>query len=146
MLLYGNYSNNTEKKVNSSEKPKSDSYFNPAKNSIKQTISGTLEILTLFDLTMSLNGNKKSGKLNVSSPSCEATIYFKDGNIVHADYYGMDGETALTNIFVKTDGQQDAQFIFEAEEDLGYNLPKTIDLPFQELLFKVAVALDHHRK
>ena len=145
MLLYGNNSNDTKKKVNSEEK-KSEQYFSPNRGAIKQTISGTLEILTLFDLTMSLNGNKKSGKLNVSSPNCEATIYLKDGDIVHADYYGMDGETALTNIFVKTDGQRDAQFVFEAEEDLGYDLPKSINLPFRELLFKIAVALDHHRK
>ena len=146
MLLYGDNPGKTEKKVNNGQKSSKESYFNPAKNEVKKTISGTLEILTLFDLTMTLNANKKSGKLNVSSPNCEATIYLKDGDIIHADYYGMDGEIALTNIFVKTDGHSDAQFIFEAEEELGYELPKTINIPFQELLFKIAVALDHHRK
>jgi len=121
------------------------SFSNPSQNSAKQTISGTLEILTLFDLTMSLNTNKKTGKLNIHTPELEAFIVFNQGNIVHADFYGKTGSKALAMIFIKTDGDARAQFMFEAEGELSPECPVSITMPFQELLFKIAVALDHHR-
>ena len=121
-------------------------FADPRQNSVKQTISGTLEILTLFDLTMSLNTNKKSGKLNIHTPQFEAFIVFDKGNIVHADYYGKTGSKALAMIFIKTDGNAQAQFLFEAENELSPECPVSITMPFQELLFKIAVALDHHRE
>lgn len=136
--------NNTLSDVNT---PNSNSSFSdPSKNSVKQTISGTLEILTLFDLAMSLNTNKKSGKLNITTSKFEAYMIFDKGSIIHADYYGRTGSKALAMIFVKSDGDSESQFLFESEEDAPIDSPVSITMPFQELLFKIAVALDHHRE
>ncbi len=122
------------------------SFSDPRKNSVKQTISGTLEILSLFDLAMSLNSNKKSGKLNIHTSKFEAYIIFDQGNIIHADFYGRTGSKALAMIFIKSDGDSEAQFLFEAEEDsIATDSPISITMPFKELLFKIAVALDSYR-
>ncbi len=141
MLLLNNTLSDVEIQNNNNT-----SFSDPRKNSVKQTISGTLEILSLFDLAMSLNSNKKSGKLNIHTSKFEAYIIFDRGDIIHADFYGRTGSKALAMIFVKSDGDSESQFLFEAEEGPMTDSPISITIPFKELLFKIAVALDNYRK
>jgi len=110
-------------------------------------ISGTLEVLTLFDLMMSLNQNQHSGKLYLRIDDEEAAVVVKTGELVHAEIAGLVGEKALMQIFFKSEDNNDTEFYFERIEDsdavAAYN---SIEGTTKEMLFKVAVELDHMRE
>ncbi len=110
-------------------------------------ISGTLEVLTLFDLMMSLNQNKHSGKLFLRIQDEEAAATLDQGELIHAEMLGLVGEEALVQIFLKSEETNDTEFYFERVEDSsslsGFS---SIQSSTKELLFKVAVELDHMRE
>lgn len=110
-------------------------------------ISGTLEVLTLFDLMMSLNQNQHSGKLYLRIDDEEAAVVVKTGELVHAEMAGLVGEKALMQIFLKSEDNNDTEFYFERIEDSeaveAYN---SISGTTKEMLFKVAIELDHLRE
>lgn len=113
----------------------------------KKTLSGTLELLTLFDLLLSLNQNGHSGELHISyRDSHKASIFLLEGQPCHAFVSGLSGETALIDIFIKADSDPNASFHFEASNHYFNPDNVTIKTKTQELLFKVALELDHHRR
>jgi len=113
----------------------------------RKTLSGTLELLTLFDLLLSLNQNGHSGELHISySDSEEASIFILKGQPCHALVSGLTGEVAIVDIFIKADNDPNASFYFEAANHFFDSDKVTITTKTKELLFKVALELDHHRK
>ena len=107
-------------------------------------VSGTLEVFTLFDLVVSLTQKENSGRLYVLLGDTESTMFFDKGRFVHAEFEGVAGEDAVVRIFAEADNYKDAEFYFEPSTSLqGSN---TIHSTVQELLFKVAVELDHERE
>ena len=118
-----------------------------------KNLSGTLEVLTLFDLTMSLSQNARSGRLNIyfhrEDPQelGEAAVVFRKGSLVHAQFANLTGEEALFRLFFRTEEADDAEFSFEAAEAPGGPPGEvTITTPVQQLLLKAAVELDHLRE
>jgi len=110
-------------------------------------ISGTLEVLTLFDLMMSLNQNRHSGKLYLRIADEEATVVLRSGEIVHAEIQAFTGEQALIQIFLLSEGTQDTEFYFERmTNDPSLDAFNSIKQSSKELLFKVAIELDHMRE
>ncbi len=118
-----------------------------------KNLSGTLEVLTLFDLMMSLSQNARSGRLNVyfhqedSQERREACVVFSNGGLVHAQFAGLVGEEALFRLFFQAEEVDDTEFLFEASapsKDPSKN-PVTITTPVQQLLLRAAVELDHLR-
>ena len=110
-------------------------------------ISGTLEVLTLFDLMMSLNQNKHSGKLYLRINEEEAIVVLRQGEISHAEISHFVGEAALIQIFLRSEDSNDTEFFFERLEDQqDLEVFRSIKLSSKELLFKVAVELDHMRE
>ena len=115
-----------------------------------KNLRGTLEVLTLFDLTMSLSQNARSGRLHVyfqDQEHGEACVVFANGGLVHAEFAGLVGEAALFRLFFQTEEVDDTEFLFEASapsQDPSKN-PVTITTPVQQLLLKAAVELDHLR-
>lgn len=110
-------------------------------------ISGTLEVLTLFDLMMSLNQNKHSGKLYLRINEEEAIVVLRHGEICHAEISHYVGEAALIQIFLTSEDSNDTEFFFERlEESQILSAYTSINHSTKELLFKVAVELDHLRE
>ncbi len=110
-------------------------------------ISGTLEVLTLFDLMMSLNQNKHSGKLYLRINEEEAIVVLRHGEISHAEISHFVGEAALIQIFLQSEDSSDTEFFFERlEESPSLNILNSIQQSTKELLFKVAIELDHMRE
>lgn len=110
-------------------------------------ISGTLEVLTLFDLMMSLNQNRHSGKLYLRIADEEATVVLRSGEIVHAEIQAFTGEQALIQIFLLSEDTQDTEFYFERmTNDPSLDAFNSIKQSSKELLFKVAIELDHMRE
>jgi len=113
----------------------------------KKTLSGTLELLTLFDLLLSLNQNGHSGELHISyRDSSEGSIFLLNGQPCHAIFSGLSGEAAIVKIFIQADFDPNANFYFEAANNYFDPDKITVKTKTQELLFKVALELDHHRK
>lgn len=109
-------------------------------------VSGTLEVLTLFDLIMSLTQNGRSGKLFLLIDDKEAVISIVEGQVVHAQFGDELGEAALKDIFFQSELTNNTEFLFEAKEPSEMSVPSvTIKASVKELLFRVAVDLDHFR-
>ncbi len=110
--------------------------------------SGTLEILTLFDLAVSLTSNAKVGMLHIRIVKEQGNIFFYKGSLTDANFKGLRGEAALLAIFAMADEyKSDTEFIFEPLE--LESLPpevSSIKTPIDKLLFNVAVELDHQRE
>lgn len=109
-------------------------------------ISGTLEVMTLFDLVLSLTQKRNSGRLYLLIGSVEATLVFEQGRFVHAAYQELTGEAAVLKIFLEAELRPSTEFFFEPAE---VHLPPggaTLHTSVQEILLKVAVELDHQRE
>jgi CheY-like chemotaxis protein len=110
--------------------------------------SGTLEILTLFDLAISLTSNSKIGMLHIRIVKEQGHIFFYKGSLTDANFKGLQGEAALLAIFAMADEfKSDTEFIFEPLE-LASLPPEvsSIKTSIDKLLFNVAVELDHQRE
>lgn len=112
-------------------------------NAIKA--SGTLEVLTLFDLVLSLSQGGKTGTLFVLLDTSEVRMFFEKGQVIGGMVEGMSGEAAIIESFRRANDLPSAEFFFEASAEPFHESFHTTNLAINELLLKVAVALDHHR-
>lgn len=107
---------------------------------------GTLEIMNLFDLLISFNQMRKTGRIIVNVGNTEALIYLQAGEVRHAEYGGANGEAALKQAFAETDLSPTSSFGFAgASEELVASLPLSIPSATSRLLLEIAVHLDHIR-
>ena len=107
--------------------------------------SGTLEVLTLFDLVLSLSQGGKSGTLFVLLDTSEVRMFFEKGLVIGGMIENLTGEAAIVESFRRANDLPSAEFFFEAASEPFHSSFHTMKLPINELLLKVAVALDHHR-
>ena len=63
-------------------------------------ISGDLSELSLLEIIQLININKRSGILSVAT----AQLYFRDGNIIKAEYDGEKNEKAINNLVKLKEG------------------------------------------
>ena len=106
-------------------------------------LGGTLEVLTLFDLVMSLTQNGRSGTLLLLVEDEEMSIRLQKGEVVHAAAGGRVGEDAFKHIFVQAELADHTEFLFKAADAAA--VKPTINKSVRELLFQAAVELDHKR-
>jgi CheY-like chemotaxis protein len=110
-------------------------------------LTGTFEVLSLFDLIVSLTHGQKSGDLCIQLASAEAKITIRSGRVTHATYQGKVGEDALLLTFTAVEKDQGAEFVLRGlhATDKAQSA-HTINTPIDQLLLKVAVGMDHHKK
>ncbi len=109
-------------------------------------VSGTLEVMTLFDLVLSLTQKRNCGRLYLLLGDTEALMVFQQGRFVHAEFGAHTGERAVLQTFLEAEKHPEAEFFFEPS---AVGLPQggvTLHTSVQELLLKVAVELDHQRE
>ena len=107
---------------------------------------GTLEIMNLFDLLVSFNQMRKTGRIIVNVGDTEALIYLETGEVRHVEYGGNNGIAALKQAFAETDLAPTSSFGFAmTSEELVTSLPLTIPCTTSQLLLEIAVHLDHVR-
>ena len=119
----------------------------PQKKVASQNITGTLEILTLFDLVTMLSQGKKTGTLFVLIGENESTISFVEGELIHVGYLNLIGEPALIKTLKDSYNDKDAQFYFENQDinTINNNI-KTIYRGILELQMMMAIELDNEKK
>jgi len=67
-------------------------------------IEGSLSQISLFDLLQIFHMNKKTGRLDVESPSGQARIFIRQGRVMHASLGRHLGEKALFRVVGWTEG------------------------------------------
>jgi len=87
----------------------------------KDVIRGKFEEIGLADVIQMLESAKKTGALNVSYADRRGNIYFQKGNIMHASFQGVEGRTAIVDLFKLKGGD----FIFAP--DIPEGVSRTID-------------------
>jgi CheY-like chemotaxis protein len=108
-------------------------------------MSGTLEVLSLFDLVLSLTQKRNSGRLYLLLGGTEAHLFFQQGSLVHAAFERWVGEAAVLRIFAAAETHQDAEFYYEPTRMPLPQNGATLTAPVQEVLLRVAIALDQQR-
>lgn len=102
-------------------------------------MTGTLGLFSLVDLIQLLSGARRSGRLLVQHPKGDAKLYFEEGEIVHAIFGELSGETAVYALFADERGP----FSFAA------GLPameRSIELRTQNLVLEAVRRLDEARR
>lgn len=73
------------------------------------SLRGTLESISLMDVTQLLNINRKTGRLQVDSGEALGSLYFSGGEVVHAETPNARGETAAFEILEWASGHFEFQ-------------------------------------
>lgn len=102
-------------------------------------LSGDLKDFELNDVFQFIQMGGKNGALHIKSNKGVSVIYFKGGNILHAEMGIYEGVDAINVLFNWKDGT--FNFIPDEETD-----KITIDLPVQNVILEVARQVDEWEK
>lgn len=72
---------------------------------ISSGMSGDLEEISAADLLQLINSSQKTGSIEFRGPDATAQIYFRDGEIVQANYDEFEGKEAVFAIIATRNGQ-----------------------------------------
>jgi CheY-like chemotaxis protein len=112
-------------------------------------MNGSLGVMDLPDIAQAVALGGKTGELLVTLPSGRGVIVFDHGRVVHAEFFGLIGETAFAALLVAghgaARGEGHGSFVFHQLEDGAANGTKTIHCDFKQLLLSAAAELDEGR-
>lgn len=104
-------------------------------------LEGRLDVLNLFELLSTLNQSKATGQLRLDFEPTKGYIWLEQGQIIDARFEAHQSEEALLRLLAKAQSQPNTGFALNQGK-----LPNpTIQRPTQQLLFDIAVKLDHLR-
>jgi hypothetical protein len=98
-------------------------------------ISGKLGSVTINDIIQLLGINKRRATLFLNRHGQHGRIYFRDGNVLHAETGSKEGEAALARLL----RWQDAEFIIEEEtkDPPRFTISKSTEAVMLEVLTKL---------
>ncbi len=102
-------------------------------------LSGDLKDFELNDIFQFIQLGGKDGALHIKSDKGASVIYFKGGNILHAEVGVYEGTDAINVLLTWNDGT--FNFIPNEEAD-----KVTIDLPVQNVILEAARQIDEWKK
>ena len=112
-------------------------------------MNGSLGVMQLPDIAQAVALGGKTGELLITLPSGRGAIVFDHGQVVHAEFFGLIGETAFATLLVAAHGaaRGDAQgsFVFRQLDNGAANGTKTIHCDLKQLLLNAAAELDEGR-
>ena len=112
-------------------------------------MNGSLGVMDLPDIAQAVALGGKTGELLVTLPSGRGVIVFDHGRIVHAEFFGLIGETAFAALLVAAHGvacgEAHGSFVFHQLENGAANGTKTIHCDLKQLLLSAAAELDEGR-
>jgi hypothetical protein len=102
-------------------------------------LRGNLKDFGLSDIIQLVGFGKKTGVLRVDCGEGGAALYFDDGNVVHAEFPGLEGESAVFRLFHELQGE------FQFQTDTA-SRKRTIAMHPTNLVMEAARLLDEaHR-
>lgn len=102
-------------------------------------LSGNLGDFGLPDIVQLVAFGRKTGALQVEDGRGGASLYFEDGNVVHAEHRGEEGERAAYSLL----GIQDGHFRFQSEIAAP---GRTLSMDPTNLILEAARQLDEARR
>ena len=112
-------------------------------------MNGSLGVMQLPDIAQAVALGGKTGELLITLPSGRGAIVFDHGQVVHAEFFGLIGETAFATLLVAAHGaaRGDAHgsFVFRQLENGAANGTKTIHCDLKQLLLNAAAELGEGR-
>jgi CheY-like chemotaxis protein len=112
-------------------------------------MNGSLGVMDLPDIAQAVALGGKTGELLITLPSGRGVIVFDHGQVVHAEFFGLIGETAFATLLVAahgaTRGEAQGSFVFRQLENDAANGTKTIHCDLKQLLLNAAAELDEGR-
>ncbi len=112
-------------------------------------LHGSLGVMELPDVTQAIALGSKTGQLLVTLPSGRGAIVFDRGRVVHAEFFGLIGETAFAALLVAAHGaargEAHGNFVFNPLENGEANGAKTIHRDLKQLLLSAAAGIDEGR-
>lgn len=112
-------------------------------------MNGSLGVMDLPDIAQAVALGGKTGELLVTLPSGRGVIVFDHGRVVHAEFFGLIGETAFAALLVAAHGaargEAHGSFVFHQLENGAANGTKTIHCDLKQLLLSAAAELDEGR-
>ena len=108
-------------------------------------LRGSLGVMDLPDITQAIALGGKTGQLLVTLPSGRGAIVFDRGRVVHAEFFGLIGETAFAALLVAARGDAHGSFVFNPLENEAADGVKTIHRDLKQLLLSAAAGIDEGR-
>ena len=112
-------------------------------------MNGSLGVMDLPDIVQAVALGGKTGELLITLPSGRGVIVFDHGQVVHAEFFGLIGETAFGTLLVAAhgaaSGEAHGSFVFRQLENGAANGTKTIHCDLKQLLLNAAAELDEGR-
>jgi CheY-like chemotaxis protein len=112
-------------------------------------MNGSLGVMDLPDIAQAVALGGKTGELLITLPSGRGVIVFDHGQVVHAEFFGLIGETAFATLLVAAHGaargEAHGSFVFRQLENGAANATKTIHCDLKQLLLNAADELDEGR-
>ena len=108
-------------------------------------LRGSLGVMDLPDITQAIALGHKTGQLLVTLPSGRGVIVFDRGRVVHAEFFGLIGETAFAALVVAADGDAHGSFVFNPLETGPDKAGRTINRDLRQLLLSAESGFDDGR-
>jgi CheY-like chemotaxis protein len=108
-------------------------------------LRGSLAVMELPDITQAIALGIKTGQLVVTLSAGRGSIFFDRGRVVHAEFFGLIGETAFAALLVAAHGEANGSFAFNPLEAAAANAVKTIHRDLKQLLLSAAAGIDEGR-
>ncbi|PYN86060.1 MAG: hypothetical protein DMD87_20135 [Candidatus Rokuibacteriota bacterium] len=108
-------------------------------------LRGSLAVMELPDITQAIALGAKTGQLVVTLSSGRGSVFFDRGQVVHAEFFGLIGETAFAALLVAAYGEANGTFAFNPLEAAAANGVKTIHRDLKQLLLSAAAGIDEGR-
>jgi len=102
-------------------------------------LRGSLQSIALSDVLQLLHINRKTGKLFVSQDQAKGILFVRNGEVIHAEFGELAGETAAFGILEWEKG------LFEFATP-SFNCPATIQRSLTDLLMEGARTSDTRRR
>jgi CheY-like chemotaxis protein len=108
-------------------------------------LRGSLAIMELPDITQAIALGNKTGQLVVTLSAGRGAVFFDRGRVVHAEFFGLIGETAFAALLVAAHGEATGSFAFNPLDTAAVIGAKTIHRDLKQLLLSAAAEIDEGR-
>jgi len=108
-------------------------------------LRGSLGVMDLPDIAQAIALGAKTGRLVLGLPSGRGVLIFDRGRVVHAEFFGLTGETAFAALVLAAHEQAHGSFAFNPLEAIGPDVPRTIQRNLKQLLLSTATEIDEGR-
>lgn len=96
----------------------------------------TFESLDLVTVMQIINMERKTSALEISTEEGNGIIFFEDGEIIHAQYDGFEGEKAVVKLIARKGGS------IAVKDIRNDNIKRTMQVPFVEQIMNIMKTVD----